>query len=469
MGKKVDKYIDFNQFPKNNKGYISWSNSVGLTVEFYYYGEKHFLTILDYGNPDKDYVLIRVDDMPPEIVNTQKIRNLSFNSLFFKPNYIYNIGDIVNGMKIMEQLHMKEYGKGTKKKHYKCKCVMDGYECILMEEALKKGRKCPMCVGKVLIVGHNDIATTDPDIVELLLDKEDGYRYTRCSHKYVWVVCQICGHKKYVRIEDLILNQGFSCPRCSDGLSYPNKFAYNVFEQIGDQYEKYIPEYSPDWAGRMRYDNYILLKDGTEIVIEMDGGFHYNDYGVRSAKNDVIKDSLAKEHGIDVIRVNCFYTKITQRFDIVRNGFIKAVSKYFNLSDIDWKSANEAGISNRLIDVVNYYNEHPFASNQQIADHFHIGVVTIRHYLMMGESLGLCTYVRHDPNRYKTSSPLMLYDSEQNIVGVFISARHMSEVMKDKGFHASSIRAAVNREENYKGYVIKKITWEEYEQYEQSS
>lgn len=374
------------------------------------------------------------------------------------PNYIYNIGDVVNNSIILEQLYIKENnGNGYRRKHYKCKCLKDGYEYIFKESELKRGKKCPRCIC---------FATTDPNVVKFLLDKEDGYRYTRGSNKHIWVVCPFCGHKKLIKIEDLIYNGDISCPRCSDGLSYPNKFAYNVFEQINEQYQEYHSEYSPNWAGQMRYDNYIVLKDGRKIFVEMDGGFHYNDYGKRSAQNDTIKDVLAEEHGIKVIRINCFYNKITERFELVKNGFMNALKEYFDLSYVNWDSANEAGVSSRLVEVINYYNEHLFVTNQQIADHFHAHVITIRHYLTVGEKIGLCTYIRYDPNRYKTSIPLVLYDSDYNIIGVFMSARYMAEKMVDKGFCTSSIKECARLGRPYKGYIIERITWEEYERYQ---
>lgn len=465
---KTYKYIDFNQFPTDKNGHILWGKAVGMTVEFFYYNEKHIIKILDYGNPGKDYIEIKVDDMPSEIVNTQRIRNLTFDNLFAKPNYFYNIGDIVSGSVILEQLHIQRNNKGYRAKHYKCKCLTDGYEYIVTEKELKNGRRCPKCVGKVLIIGHNDLATTDPNVVKFLFDKEDGHKYTRCSHKYVWAICPICGYKKRMRVETLVL-EGFSCPRCSDGLSYPNKFAYNVFEQLYEQYVEYCSEYSPDWLGQMRYDNYILFKDGRELVVEMDGGFHRNEYGKRAAQNDTIKDNLAIEHGIKIIRIDCFYSKITERFDIVKNGLINALKEYFDLSNVDWISAHESGISNRLIEVVKYYEEHPFMTNQQIAEHFHVNVVTIRHYLIVGEELKLCKYIRHDPDRNKTSIPLILYDSNGNMIGVFISARQMAEKMSDKNFNRTSINECVRLGKPYKGYIVKRITWEEYEQYQNLS
>jgi len=464
MDKIVDKHIDLNQFPQDKQGHISWKNSIGVIADFYYYGEKHTLKILDHGNPTYEFITIQVDDMPPETVRSKKIKYLLFDNLFYKPNYLYNVGDVVNGSIILEQLYLKRTENSTKKeKFYRCQCLADGYVYIVHEYELKNGRMCPKCVGRVLIVGYNDLATTDPDIMKFLLDKEDGHRYTRGSHKYIWVVCPICGYEKFMIVEDLVLNGGLSCPRCSDGLSYPNKFAFDVFMQISEQYQKYVTEYSPDWIKPKKYDHYILFKNGKEIIIEMDGGFHNERQGKYAAKYDKYKDDLAKEHGIDVIRVDCSYNKITKRFDCIKTEFIKNLNQHFDLSNIDWESADEAGISNRLVEVVNYYNEHPFMSNQQIADYYHVHVVTIRHYLTVGEKLGLCTYVRCDPNRWKTSIPLALYDSNMNMIGIYVSSKHMAECMKDKDFHASSIKESSRIGKPYKGYIIKRITWDEYE------
>ena len=107
-------------------------------------------------------------------------------------------------------------------------------------------------------------------------------------------------------------------------------------------------------------------------------------------------------------------------------------------------------------------------TNQEIADYFNVHVITMRHYLTVGEKMGLCKYVRHDANRCRTSIPLKLYDSNNNFIGAFISARHMAEQMKDKDFRRGSIIWSAKNKKPYKGYIIKQITWEEYEQYKDS-
>ena len=47
---KQDKYIDLDQFPHDNNGKISWKDSVGIVVEFFYNGERHELEVLTIPN-----------------------------------------------------------------------------------------------------------------------------------------------------------------------------------------------------------------------------------------------------------------------------------------------------------------------------------------------------------------------------------------------------------------------------------
>lgn len=459
MANKLDKYIDLNQFPKNDKGKISWKNSIGVVAEFYYNGERHFIEILDYINAD--CINVKIDDLLPTNITIQKIRCLNFQDLLYKPDYIYNIGDIVNNVMIIDQLFIKSSYHYGRAKHYKCKCLKDNYEYIIPENQLTNCKGCPVCAGKRVLIGYNDLATTNPEVIKFLLDKHDGYKYTKGSHKQVELICPDCGTKKTMKVEDLV-NNGFSCKKCSDGLSYPNKFAYNIFEQLHAQYITYEPEYSPDWIGQMRYDNYIVLNNGQKIIVEMDGGFHYNDYGKFAAKNDLIKDSLAEKHGIKVIRVNCYYNQIANRFKLIKNNFIDSLKQYFDLSYVDWTSADEAGASNKLVEVINYYNKHPFASKQQIADYFHLGLCTIRNYIVVGDELGLCKYIKGDINRSKTSKPLVIYDKNGNYIGAYASATQMANAFKDENFISGSISERVRAGKPYKGYTIKRITWDEY-------
>lgn len=468
MNKKIDKYIDLNQFPHNKNGCISWKDSVGMTIDFFYFGEKHIMNIIDYGNPDNLHITIRIDDMPSEIVYPGKIKNLLFDHLFVPHDYFYDIGKVVNGLIIIEQCFKKnkdiECVSGFSNRNaYKVKCVKDGYEYIVLESSLKNGHGCPVCSGNIVVKGVNDLATTDLNIVQYLCNKEDAYKYSRGSGKYVWVQCVHCGYKKQIKVNDLTKLGYFGCPKCSDGLSYCNKFAHELFTQLKNQYLFYDLEYSPKWAGKLKYDNYIELHNGVKIFVEMDGHLHYRNDEKYKTKYDELKNKLAADHNIEMIRVDCNYPNSTNRYRYVKENVIKAISAFFDLSCIDWDKCNKSGLSNKLIEVVEFYKQHEYMTIKHIADTFGYGISTIRKYVEIGNDLGLCNYVKFDPKRNQNTIRLAVYDLDKNFVGAFLSAEEFSENFKDKGIKKSSVITHSRTGKPYKGYVIKRITWNEYD------
>ena len=465
---KQNKYIDLNQFIIKDNGRISWKESVGIVAEFFYNEERHEIEILDY--LIKDYVKVRIDDMILDKVNTSSIYKLNFDKLFYKPNYLYEVGDIVNNLYIISQCLVEINGKSTsgkvKTKAYKCKCLKDGYIFESQEYNLKSGHGCPVCSNHKIIKGVNDIATTDKDLVEFFNDINDAYTHSRASDYEVIVICPYCKTKKKMRIAELTKYGYVTCNKCSDGLSYPNKFAHELFSQLQGQYLEYIPEYSPKWAQKYRYDNYIKLLDGSELIVEMDGGLHYHQNKKFAAKNDKLKDTLAHQNGVTIVRINCNYSKTGQRFSFIRDNIILSLNKYFELSNVDWDKCNSIAISNRLINVLDYYKCNPKLGLPEIATYFKISMETLYNYLYIGETLGLCTYVRNDPNRIKNSKPVSMYDINGNLIGIFKSAKQIEQAFPEKEFKHRSIRKNISDNRIYKGYYFKFSTYNEYQAYQ---
>ena len=468
MKAKQNKYIDLNQFPHNQQNKIIWKDCIGLTVEFYYNNKQHKIKILERIN--KDYFKILLDNIVIEKAHTSKITGLMFDNLLYEPDYFYGIGDVVNEkIKIIERLQIQRKttkGKGSVKcKAYLCRCLIDGYEFTIEEFDLKNGRGCPVCVNRVIVKGINDVGTTDPELTSLFVNENDAYSHSRSSDSRVEVVCPYCGSKKIMRIAELTKYGYVTCEKCSDGVSYPNKFAHELFSQLSGQYSGYQSEYSPDWAGKLRYDNYIELLNGNRIIVEMDGGYHYaknNDY---LTKNDSYKDELAKEHKISVIRINCNYLKVGQRYNLVKTNLFEALRNIFDLSNIDWDKCNEAGISNKLIEVLNYYQNNPKLGLLEIAQDYKISLPTLYEYLYTGEELGLCAYVRSDPNRTKNSKPIAMYDLDMNLIGIYKSGKQISELFPELDLKHRQIRKCANNNKPYKNYIFKFATYEEYQQH----
>ena len=124
-----------------------------------------------------------------------------------------------------------------------------------------------------------------------------------------------------------------TCKCCGDGVKFPNKFAFNLLEQLGLDF---VTEYSPKWIGRKSYDFYI---PSLNLILEMDGGFHNKDNKMsgqtkeESREIDDYKDKLAKEHGIEVVRIDCDYYILTERATYIKQNILN--SKLSTLFDLN--------------------------------------------------------------------------------------------------------------------------------------
>lgn len=467
MKAKQNKYIDLNQFVRDKNGKISWSDCIGLTVEFFYNNKRHEIKILERIN--KDYFKIMLDDIVIEKAHTSKITKLMFDNLLYEPNYFYKVGDIINEkLEIIEQVQIQRKslrGNGSVKcKGYLCRCLKDGYEFTIEEFDLKNGHGCPVCANRIIVKGINDIGTTNPELTPLFLNENDAYCHSKSSSERVYVKCPYCGSIKKMLVSELTRIGYVTCEICSDGISYPNKFAHELFRQLSKQYVEYQSEYSPDWVGKLRYDNYIELPNGNKMIVEMDGGYHYVKNYDYLAKNDSYKDELAQEHGISMIRINCNYLKVGQRYNMVKTNLINALKDVFDLSNVDWDRCNEVAISSKLIEVLNYYQNNPKLGLPEIARDCKISMPTLYEYLYTGEELGLCTYVRADPNRIRNSKPIAMYDLNMNLIGVYKSGKQIAELFPESQFIHRQIRQSATDNKPYKNYIFKFATYEEYQQ-----
>ena len=74
---------------------------------------------------------------------------------------------------------------------------------------------CPICSGKRVLAGYNDLATTDPDIAKQWHPTKNGEltpeMVTRHSNKKVWWVCEN-GHERNLSVDNMIRTA--VCPYC---------------------------------------------------------------------------------------------------------------------------------------------------------------------------------------------------------------------------------------------------------------
>lgn len=463
MRVKNEKYMDLNQFVYKN-GRIDWKENVGKIIEFYYNNEKHTIEILEYLG--LSYLKIKMDETIFEKVSVQKILYLRFENELYCPQYKYNVGDIINDIEILQQIRIPcktPLGSGSVlSKGYKCKCLIDGYEFEVYES---RRLNCPVCKNKKLIREINDIGTTNPELLDLFVNKEDAYNNLPTSRKYIEVRCPFCGTIKKMQIRYFVAIGYVTCDKCSDNISYPNKFAHCLFKQLENQYVEYESEYSPSWANNYIYDNYIVLSNGQKIIVEMDGKYHYDEKLSKIQKhNDNIKDMLALNHDIIVIRIDCYYNHVINRFDHIKNNIINKLSTHFDFSNINWDLCNQAGLSNKMIEVINYYNNNPYSNVNDIMVRFDLCEDTVYNYLNIANSLGLIKYNKYDPMRTRNSKPIAMYDVNYNLVNVYKSVQFLVNNEKNRELNSNAIRKRLTDNQNkpYKGFYFKYISYDEF-------
>lgn len=141
----------------------------------------------------------------------------------------------------------------------------------------KSDFNCPICTGRIIIVGYNDLATTRPDLAaEWDYERNDltPQQVTKGSHKDIWWKCSY-GHSWKARIS--ARDYGNGCPHCSKvkRSSIPEQVVFY-----------YVKKFFSDAISRKRFsrveaDIYIPSR---KIAIEYDGSIWHtnNDHAKKS-------------------------------------------------------------------------------------------------------------------------------------------------------------------------------------------
>lgn len=241
----------------------------------------------------------------------------------------------------------------------KCRCFKYGHIFYRNSTDIKRSKGCLICFQEFHMEYVNKnlpcVWETHPHVAEMLLYPEEGYKYSHGSGKIFEFVCPICGNIIKKRMCEAV-NNGIFCNQCSSSKSYPNRLMYQVLTKLGVDF---IDEYSPQWANGKLYDFYFI-KDGQQYIIEMDGEFHYRSVykNVEDVKaNDNYKNIMAKENGIIMIRINCNYGRISNRFSYIRNSIISSeFALLYDLSCVDFDECHKKAIISILRLIADLWN-----------------------------------------------------------------------------------------------------------------
>lgn len=344
---------------------------------------------------------------------------------------VYNIGDILDRkhgrLKILEKIWIT-YNDGQKYRGYQVKCLDCGHEFKIIESNLDKGCSCPICNHHQVAKGVNDLWTTHPEFCKYLVNPEDGYRYSFGSRKQVQIKCINCGEYLGFKTINNAINEGVSCPHCSDGVSYPNKMMFNLLNYLKEDFEV---EKGRDWCVFPSFQNfnidtfgkYDFIIENKKIIVEMDSdlGHGQNIHSLshiskeESLYRDKQKDLLAKQNGYHIIRISCLYaSKSYLRFEICKKAILESeLSKIYDLSMIPWELIGRESLDSSVIHSINLFNSG--MSIKEISKTLKKHMDTIHNYLLEGNKLNLCKFIpknlRGQSQPVKSNKDQTVYDS----------------------------------------------------------
>jgi len=378
-------------------------------------------------------------------------------------NYIQKI-------KIKNVLMLDKYiNINTKIKH---KCLICEYEFYDSPHRIsKKEWKCDSCFPNraTVVVGKNDIWTTNIELARLLANPEDGYKYSYGSHKKINWKCPSCGNIIENKSVKQINSYGLPCPICSDGISYPQKIMANVLKELNIEFDT---EQSFDWCTfelnnkkhQGRYD-FVFNYSNQNYIIETDGKFHNSPHKKgkisldESKFIDSEKDRLAKKNNYKIIRIDCLKSEL----EYIKHNIINSeLSVLYDLSNINWDLCHSNSLKSKVIEACNLWNM-GIKSTPKIAEMIKISRNAAIGYLKKCSEINLCDYnpkqeiINNAKNRGKLLERGVVC---KNTKQIFDSVKKANKFYKIRG-----AGECAHKKYNYSGIhpvTNEKLVWEFY-------
>ena len=260
---------------------------------------------------------------------------------------------------------------------------------------------CPYCNNRKVFVGETDMWTTRPELAQMLCNPDDGYEYFATGSQYVDWICPNCGDIINRQINQVRMF-GLSCKNCGDGMSFSEKFLYNMFKQLGCDF---VYNKSTEWSENRMYDFYI---PSMSLICEANGIQHYgHSFNMlhdrartyeEEKENDEYKAELAKLHGIEhYIQLDCRYSTL----DYIKNSILDSeLSTLFDLSMIDWNECFCFTMTSTTMMCCDLWNS-GMKCTQNIAEELSLHISSVIAKLKTCAEAGLCDY---RPNYEKCKS-----------------------------------------------------------------
>lgn len=483
--------------PRRNdvNNHIDWKNSIGYKVKFVYDDIKGEFIIISYNKNSRKLTVTHQDKNFEIIVsdfvkcNIYKILN-NITSKFkveIGQRFIDGERDIV----IIERRYFPDE-KGNNWKYYKYKCNKCGFngniphynkkgeyqkEHWMLEGNLltqRNGCACCCTTPQIVVPTINSVFKTDYWMVELGVDKEEAKKYSKGSNKQIKCVCPHCNTNNNKKCSDVYRHKSIGCI-CSDGISYPEKFVFNILKQLNIEFKTQLSKTTYEWIGNFYYD-FCFEYNNELYIIETHGLQHYVSSGRGKSideeqENDKIKRELALNNGIEhYIELDCRESEL----EWIKNNILNSkLNELLDLSQIDWVKAEKLAInSNRVKEVCEFWNNKKDGiTTTDLSNITGIDRSVIVRYLKRGVKLGLCNYdakkekseslIRATTNANASTSKKVAIFKKDELLGEFNSC-HDLERQSIELFgcflNFSSIASVCRgKHSQHKGYTFKYI------------
>lgn len=463
--------IYYETLPRNGKQ-IDWNRAINCSVKFQcmdIIGEFKILSLQKNGSKIT-YLNVQYNDSIFSIPYNSFLQS-SIQKIFYPYTYKYTIGqhlvDEKRDFTIIEVKLKKEekYNRYIKMYKYHCnKCLYNG---IITESNLSKGIGCPCCgrTSRVVCKGINDIPTTDSWMIPYF---QGGYQeaqlYSACSSKKIYPICPNCKRikDKPMSIYTIKKCKSIGC-KCSDGISYPEKFFISLLDQLNINYKWQLSKTDFDWCGKYKYDFYLI---DYNYIVELHGEQHYRDANFPTNKKeqnkiDNIKQITACSYVDKYIIIDCRHSELNW---IKTNIERSILADILNLQCVDFNKCEEFACKNVIKNVCEYYENNKPISTDELAHIYNLGRSTIIRYLNKGANIGWCTY---NPKENMQIGVKAAYERNKKYVEVYKCDKFLKSYnslqelerfsLSDFGekLLASSVGYSYRNNKPYKGYTFK--------------
>lgn len=257
------------------------------------------------------------------------------------------------------------------------------------------------------------------------------------SKTKVWLICQNCKTEKLISPGKFTF-YGMSCTKCSDGISYPEKFISSLLDQLNVKYLSQLSKTTFLWCGKYKYDKYLTDKN---LIIEIHGRQHY-ETSTRGRslnvekENDKNKKQLAYINGFNdsnYIIIDAKYSELEYIKNSIMNSDLPQLLK-FKEDSIDWNKCELDGLNSYVKIVCELWNA-GINNLDTIVSIVKLGKSTVRRYLNQGSKIGLCSYNgKYESKKKLINSQKKVYCIELN--QMFFSVTEAAKLLKS---HRSSI------------------------------